>query len=234
MTRTRSRKNAAINNIDNIDRRVDQIGHDLQSQLEDLRSSIAVVSDEGENCASVKDQLTKFEKFMHLTLSELKREVADIKKSTVLQCNYLKKQSYRRCVVVHGIAEGDSEKIYPAVCNFFAVKMKADVTLKDLTVCYRMGSKNSDGKSSRPVFIQFVHQWKRDAIFNEKRKLKGTGFFISEMLISSQLQLLKQVRERMGDKSCWSRQGNVYALIKGTVKHIKKIQDISEAGRDDK
>lgn len=191
MTRTRSGKASAI---DTIDKRVDIIGSELQKQLNELRKSMVITSDEAVANDTMEQKLAKFEESMCRILGELKNDIASVRNEVTSQFAYFKKQSYRNCVIIHGIAERGNDNLYSEVCNFFTSKLKADVTIKDLSLCYRMGRQSSE--KSRSVFVQFVHTWKRDCIFADKKKLKGSEYFLTEMLINSKLQLLKHARQK--------------------------------------
>lgn len=226
MTRsTRSGKNAAIANID---KRVEQIGSELQKQLSELRKSVEKSSDEGEPHVPLEAKLSIFEENMHRVLNDLRKDIADIKNSLTLQYSYLKKQSYRNCIVLHGLPDREGLNLYSEVCNFLTSKLRADITIKDLSLCYRLGKKK-EGNRPRPVYVQFLQAWKRDCIFADKKKLKGSVYFMTEMLLGAKLHLLNQVKLKFGNKNCWTRQGNVYVLIDNKVKHVKEVNDIPDA-----
>lgn len=225
MTRTRSGRGHAISNFANIDKRVERIGSELHEQLNELRKSIHKSGEQDEPSINLEMMLTKFEENMNSTLSELRQDIILLKRSVTSQYTYLKKQSYRNCVLIHGMAEGDGKNLYSDVCDLLAKNLKADVTIKDLCLCYRMGMKREDGKS-RAVLVRFLHTWKRDCVFKSKKLLKGSRYFMSEMLIPDKLELLRQVKQKVGNTNCWTREGNVYAFVNNRPMHIKEIGSI--------
>lgn len=234
MPKTRSGKNAAMKDL-NV--RVDLIGNQLQNQLNELKRSVhdqGNINKEDNECELTSDggtlavKLQQFEEFMKMVLNDLRREIAEMERHVSLQCEHLRRRSFRNCILIHGAKETEGEKIYSEVCTLLASKIKADVTIKDISVCYRMGKRGHGNRpDSRAIFVQFVHQWKRDCIFAEKRKLKGSGIIFTEMLTTASYSLLKQVKTKVGKEKCWSWQGNIYASIDNRIRRIKHIKDVS-------
>lgn len=223
--------------MEDLNARVEFVSGQLQNQLDDLRKSVqdrGSIPSEGDgsrcksSCAAM-DKLKEFEVYMKKVLVDLKNEIAEFGKNISRQCEYLRRQSFENCLLIHGVKESEKENIYSEVCSILVSKIQADVTIKDLSVCYRMGKLgNGSPTKSRAIFVRFVHQWKRNCIFAEKKKLKGSGVAFTEMLTAANYTLMKQVRSRIGVKNCWSWQGNIFGSIGGTSKRIRHIGDIPE------
>lgn len=225
MTKTRSGKA-----IKELDARVDGIGEQLQRQLNELRMSVKNNNADdsgGLNGSDVMEKLGTFEKYVQRVLNELRNELDGLKMDVAKQYDHLKKQQFRKRLVIHGLKQsGKEENIYAEVCNVLCSKLKADITIKDLTACYRFG--RNGNKSARPVVVDFVHEWRRDCIFREKKKLKGSRIVITEMLVPAKRKLLKEVASRLGREKCWTWQGNVYAAFENGIRQIKDVTEISD------
>lgn len=231
MTKTRSGKGGAIKELD---ARVDIIGQQLQSQLNELKKSVQNKgTDDYESPVEVEMvvKLKEFERHMERVLGELKKEIATLRESVKLQCEHLKKETFRNCLLIHGIMPTEKENLYSEVCNILCSRLRADVNIKDISVCYRIGktSKNKNSQIARPVLVKFIHEWKRDCIYRDKKKLKGSGLVISEMLTPTKYKLLREVKSRVGKEKCWTWQGNVYVCFVDGIRRVKDLTDISEA-----
>lgn len=231
MPNTRAASRAAIKGIDDMDSRIDLIGSQLQKGLDELRSSIMgpnnTVSSAADENGGAQKALQSFEDTVRRTLGELRSEVAAIRTSVQKEYEDIRRQSYSNHIILQGLTEDDGEDICQKVCEFLNSKFHSGLSANDINSCYRLGKKSAGGDSKvRPLAVQFVHRWKRDRIYREKKILKGTGVVIYEMLTVYKFGLLKKVKQLLGVKRCWSRQGNVYAFINGTKTRIETESDI--------
>ena len=68
----------------------------------------------------------------------------------------------------------------------------------------------SNSKSKhRPIIVKFISYNDRREIFNNKKRLKGTGVSIIESLTSERMQQLKIARDQFGFKDVWSIDGRI-------------------------
>lgn len=83
-----------------------------------------------------------------------------------------------------------------------------------------MGKQATKQTNTRPISVEFVHRWKRDTVFNNKRSLKNSGIAVSEKLVPNKLSFFKKVPAKNGSTSCWTWKGNVYIVDSNGLKKL--------------
>lgn len=224
MPSTRSKGKSAIG----MDSRIDRIESQLKDGLSQLRKSIGgekVTS--GEDRVDVQRAISEFEDAMNSSLSSLRLEVLEFKNMILKETETFHRKSHESCVLVTGLKHAAKEDLYKEVCSNLSTMLGMSVTKSDINNCYRLGRKTGGGDAKpRPVVVDFVHQWRRDQVFAEKRRLKGSGLVMYEMLTNSRLQLFRKVKEKLGFKSCWTWRGNIYACINNVRRRIEHENEI--------
>ena len=77
----------------------------------------------------------------------------------------------------------------------------------------------SNSKSKhRPIIVKFISYNDRREIFNNKKRLKGTGVSIIESLTSERMQQLKIARDQFGFKDVWSIDGRIMSKYSTSTK----------------
>lgn len=109
----------------------------------------------------------------------------------------------RNCLLVHGVPEGEKD-IYGSVINITREKMGINIEKRDLNYCSRLGRKSNDNgkttKKPKPILVEFQARWQRDNVFHSKKKLKGVGIMVSEMLTANVFKSFKEIRKEMGNE----------------------------------
>ena len=133
-------------------------------------------------------------------------------------------QYHRRInLEVSGVPEKKEEKPENIVLEI-AQKINPDITANDIDIAHRLGPKREDRERPRPIIVRFNNRRSRNAIYDERRKLKNVttrdfGFqgrgkiFINENLIASTKELLGEVnkaRKSAGFKFLWTHNGRIY------------------------
>lgn len=224
MPSTRATSRAAIKDMDS---RIEKIGNQLQRGLDALKDSIVGPNkDAADGSADARKALSDFEMVVKVTLDGLRSEVAAINASVFKYNEEISRQLYANHIVLQGFRENDDENICPLVCSFLNSKLRTDLTENDINSCYRLGRKSAVNEGrARPVAIQFVHRWKRDRVFGDKKKLKGSGVVLYEMLTTYKVELLKKAKQVLGVKKCWTWRGNIYVNINGAKTRIDSEGD---------
>lgn len=233
MPGNRRNKKDAIKEVKDMDSRIDRVADNLKDQLDQLRLSISSTRNEDCGATADADKMTLLEGFevkMLATLKDLKSELTGLKNSLIKQIDDGARKSYMNYIIIHGMVEKDNENVYVTACNLIASKLGFEITVDDLNTCYRFGKKTpgADKNKTRPVAVEFIHRWKRDKVYNSKKKLKGSGVMISEMLTSATLDTFKLVCEKVGSKKCWTWRGNIFIYINNERRRVYDILDVPQ------
>lgn len=92
----------------------------------------------------------------------------------------------------------------------------------DIDILHPLPSKNE--KTS--IMIKFIRRKTKHSVFHQKRKLKGTGYSITESLTKRRLQLLQAARDAFGFKKVWTQDGIIHAWYNNTRRVIRHLDDI--------
>ncbi|XP_044747053.1 uncharacterized protein LOC123308463 [Coccinella septempunctata] len=213
--------------------RVDMLSEELRKGIEDFKneflksqSSTPAIADIGENPL---DLLEAFEKRMNDAIHHIKVDIDSLRNNV----NMVKKKEHNSemkrnlCfLLIHGIPESERD-IYDAVIKLCNNKIEVLLKKEDLNQCYRVGRKKTDSDKPRPIAVQFLRRWNRDAVFVNKRKLKGTNILITEMLTLENFILFKKARRTFG-KSVWTLNGVIYVDLKGQKKVVNNEEDLND------
>ena len=122
---------------------------------------------------------------------------------------YLKKNelySLRNCLLLHGVEE--QENTDNIVLNVIKEHLDVELSVKDMDRSHRIGKSNSKSKR-KLIIVKFINYNDRREIFNNKRRLKGTGVSISESLTTGRMRQLKIARDQFGFNNVWSIDGRI-------------------------
>ena len=100
-----------------------------------------------------------------------------------------------------GIAEQQHEDTESAVIKLFNDKLGVSITSDTIDRCYRVGRFQKNKPGSRPIIVKFVSYKSRLSVCKARKKLKGSGISIHDDLTSKKYNLLKEVREELGNES---------------------------------
>lgn len=194
--------------------------------------STSVSSETDGSTTSLIQKFTDFEQQVHNTLSSIKGDIAILQKESIRHSNHVNHNS----VVLHGVADDEKTDLYESIQSIFATKLDIPITKSDINFCYRLGQSNKHQNSAkpRPVVVCLCHRWKRDQIFFNKKRLKGSKLLITELLCVGSLQLFKSAQEHFKG-ACWTVGGKVYVLVKGRrvyVESVNVLEDIINKSLD--
>ena len=123
------------------------------------------------------------------------------------------------------------------VLDVFRNIMGTRISIDEVERTHRLGRKaniNSTRedrlpKSGRPIIIKFSTYRKRQEIFSNKKKLKGSDLLLTENLTKTRMHLLTKAREIVGVKNCWTVDCRIVA-----IRRDKKIVTISREEHPEK
>ena len=117
-------------------------------------------------------------------VSELQKNVNLSAKTESLKACLDRQEQYsrRNCLLIHGLPESKNENTNELVIDTIIEKMGEEIENNKIgSRSHRLGAPKSNGKS-RPTIIKFVRYNTRCRIFNNKTKLKGKSFSVTESL----------------------------------------------------
>ena len=113
------------------------------------------------------------------------------------------------CLLVHGVEEQEQENTDNIVLNVIKEHLDIELSVKDLDRSHRIGKSNNSKGKRRPIIAKFISYNDRREIFNNKKRLKGTGVSITESLTAERMRQLKIARDQFGFKDVWSIDGRI-------------------------
>lgn len=113
-------------------------------------------------------------------------------------------------IIIYGIEEGkeDISKLEEKVINLLKNKLEVNVLSDDIEGCFRIGQQRPN--KFRGVVVRFISTKLKGLIYNNKRKLKKTGFVIKEDLTKQNLDRLNKAVSEHGLSNVWTINGNVF------------------------
>ena len=102
----------------------------------------------------------------------------------------------------------NTDQLITDQCN---EKLILSITLDMLERTYRLGPKRDQGRKPRAMIVKFCSHRNRRLVFNNNKRLKGTGVTITESLTKARMELVREVHKIVGDSNTWTSDGNVFA-----------------------
>lgn len=207
----------------------------LASNLEELEKLFS------SRMADYEDKLQKFSAgatTTHPDITTLSREFSEFKSFVWQTLTKLKSQMEllvrgldrhetamrRKVLLFHGLPEKENEILHDTIYKIISNKMKVtNINMENLHVCHRLGSFN--GKN-RPILVRFLDIQHRQAIWESKTALKGTGITISEFLTQVRHKTFMAARKHFGVKNSWTVEGKIMVLLPN--KSRRKIETMAE------
>ena len=169
----------------------------------ELKSSVEVMSDKFDEYEKDRKEKEKIINGLQNEVSFLKERIDLLEKMSDDSEQY----SRRNCLLVHGVEEQEQENTDDIVLNVIKEHLDIELSVKDFDRSHRIGKSNSKSKR-RPI----------RAIFNNKKRLKGTGISITESLTAERMRQLKSARDQFGFNNVWSIDGRIMYKDSTTTK----------------
>ena len=158
-----------------------------------------------------KERREKNEIIKQLTkqTSDMAKRIDELENVTDRQEQY----SRRNCLLVHGITETKDENTDKIVIDLVNDKLGVNVTENDIDRSHRIGEKKDDSTKSRPIIVKLVRHNTRKKIFDNKKRLKGTGVSLTESLTARRMKELKKARDEHGFTNVWTTDGKILVKL---------------------
>ena len=150
---------------------------------------------------------------------------ATVSDRLVDQVHELRQYSRRTNLLIHGVEEegngGRGEDTDAKVTEILHTKLGLQETFvpKDISRSHRLG-KPKNGKK-RPIIVRFTSYNTKKMVFDEKKKLKGSGVSITENLSPERYDLYQKCMTKFEKENVWTLDGRIFCLT----------QDVDEGGR---
>ncbi|CAG9822095.1 unnamed protein product [Phaedon cochleariae] len=109
-------------------------------------------------------------------------------------------------LIIYGEQQAANET--PEICenkmmNFFKEKLEHEISSSEIEQCYRIG-KVQNGKP-RPILVQFLSIKTKNHIFNKKKMLRNSNYFMKEDLTKSAVEMWKSASEKLARPMCGAK-----------------------------
>lgn len=184
----------------------------------------------------LSESLTKFKEELfnlHKEVATLKERVAQLDHRLDCKTDDLEQYQRRNNLRIFGVRETIKENTDQLVLDIVREKMGVELKVEAIERSHRVGAKprpRDDGTTPhRPIIVRFCSYRDRRRVFEEKKKLKGTGITFKEDLTVRRLEVLRTAVDKFGVRNTWTVDGKVFWLDKGTRGSATKLTDFTTA-----
>lgn len=219
--------------VKELDTRMSDLHKYFQNELQQFRQEMdkiktpeVAVDGEGKNLETIKHRFDFFEVTMKNEIACLQSQINKLKtdfEKINSKLDGVTQNDYRNNLLLHGIEEKRNEDLYIEVNNILQSKLGIHVEKNEFNVCLRYGKRRESGNRCRPVLVSFLHGWKRNEVFRNKKQLKGTNLMCTEHLSPLRYTLFKTIKNRFG-KDCWTSDCKI-GFVYGNSTHYVTTKD---------
>ena len=163
---------------------------DVEKAVGELESSLNVQK-------SVTDALAENKSKLEVRIKQLELDLEESQQ-----------YSRRTNVLIHGIEEEDKEDTDRKAHELFTGQLGLDLVEKDIARSHRLG-KRSEGRN-RPIIVRLLSYRQKKSVYDQKKKLKGSGVVITENLTKERYTFYKKCKEKFGAKNVATLDGRIY------------------------
>lgn len=233
-----TRKNRSNQVTSDIADRMTEMEVKFQEGIEKLRSEYILVSNGRQ--PDINEPVVFEEKLKNLE-TKVKNELQILKDE---MANLLTKVSHNE-KIINKRAQNNNEKkrmfrdipenqtstenLMDTLINLTNEKLNVNITKNEIAHCYRIRNHQTKQGSTYapPVIVEYIHQWRRDEIFFNKKMMKGSGITICEVLTSENYNLFMKVRKKFGNQA-WTIGGNIFVFHKNKKIRISDEQSLQK------
>ena len=217
----------------------------INQRLNEHEASLDFYNSKHEDFEMQRDNTERDLDCLHQRSDDLSSHITDLE----AKIDDLEQYSRRNCLILNGCQEKQAESqpvihdqdvneqkdqeednTDEIVLDVFRNIMDMRISIDEIERTHRLGRKaiinssreDKSPKSGRPIIIKFSTYRKRQEIFSNKKKLKGSGLVLTENLTKTRMHLLAKAKEIVGVKNCWTVDGRIVA-----IRRDKKIVTIS-------
>lgn len=158
-------------------------------------------SEQNKKLQEMQQKLTAIE----LQNGQLLKETESLRRDNDMLQQYTRRNNLR----IYGIPEKQNENTDAIVINLLKEKLNIDLGIDRIERSHRIGNL----KTGRHIIVKFSSYRDRHRIFENRRKLKGTGIVISEDLTKTRLNILKSAQKKFNRENVWSLDGTIWIKI---------------------
>lgn len=168
-----------------------------------------------------------------LTVFNFFSEVRGLLENQESRLDDAEQYSRRNCVIIHNLPESKDEDLYDKVEKLCKDKLEVEVDKRYLDRVHRLYTRRirtaADvvANGARPVIVKFSHYHKREEVFRNKKKLKGTNISVTESLTQYRLQVLKECKDKFGRQNVWTMDGKIVVLGKDKKHYVTRREHIN-------
>ncbi|KAJ2953232.1 hypothetical protein O0L34_g812 [Tuta absoluta] len=194
-----------MDRIAELSKNMDNLAALFTSKLAHFEQSIPPAQQDNSKLAS---EFNEFKTFIMAAVSNLKAQIELI----YLSLEDIEMRSRSNVLLLHGLPEKKDESLIQVITSICNNQLQIpNVTISSLKACHRLG-RNASVEIPRPVLIRFYVNDARHEVWLAKRKLKGTGFTLSEFLTPARHALFLETRKALGVRDCWTMDGKIVAV----------------------
>lgn len=185
---------------------------------------------------AVKAALTAVNEEVSRLQTEVTRLTAAVKMlddKLIERTDDLEQYQRRNNIRIFGVEEKAGEDTDKLVVELCREKLGVrDIAVEALCRSHRVGRPTQPGpdgkKRHRPIIVRFTSYRDRRAVFDSKKRLKGSGITVREDLTARRLEVLRKATELHGARSTWTLDGRVLWVDKdgnrGAATHLADLQ----------
>ena len=144
------------------------------------------------------------------TISKMKERIEELENKIDRQ----EQHSRRNFTMIPEITKNKEENKDQQAIYFINENLDIKTDETDIDRSHRIGRYGKKKKKARSIIVKFPKYNVRGKVFQEKRKLKGTGKTISESLTTKKLDQINDARKKYGFNIVWSYEGKILYKIK--------------------
>lgn len=151
---------------------------------------------------------------LKVQMTELTVLVKKLEGQTKSKTDDLEQYQRRNNIRVFGIPESRGEDTDQLIVKLCQEKLDVDLPVSAICRSHRIGVKSQQEQSTdqqrhRPITVRFVSYRDRRRVFEQKKKLKGSGLVIREDLTATRLEVLRKAVSMFGVRNTWTVDGRV-------------------------
>ena len=201
LTNFKSQVQTFLQNVDNATKNCPKWFENFKKHLVTFTANVESTVGELESALNVQKAVTD-------ALSQNKVKLDE--RVALLESDLEECQQYSRRtnILIHGVEEKRDEDTDKIAHELVTERLGVPVIDRDIARSHRLGRK-TDG-TSRPIIVRLLSYRQKKSIYDQKKKLKGTGFVITENLTRKRYALYKQCKEKFGMKNVTTLDGRIY------------------------
>ena len=143
------------------------------------------------------------------------------------------------CLILNGVQEMHDEIVDDVVLKVLNTKMEAGISIQDIERAHRLHMQLSENsfserdKKSSPIMIKFASYHKRQEVFRQEKKRKGSSLVIAENLTKKRQSLFNRVKEISASAVAGQMTGELWHLRMKLMNTVTREEHINTITREE-